>query len=66
MPKPPRDPERIARMLVKLDTYWRTNTDLRLTQIVWMLAGAGKDGDPFYVEDGPVEEKLDKLIAKSR
>ena len=58
-----RDPERIPRILARIQQKWETYPDLRLGQLLYSLLPAGKvigvDGrliDLFYVEDGAWEE----------
>ena len=57
-----RDPARIPRILVKLQTYWEKNPDLRLGQLVWALAETDMDTDTFYLEDNVLEEALDTRL----
>ena len=58
-----RDPERIPRIIQKLEAYWRKHPDLRLGQIV--ENAKTKSGifstDVFYVEDDKIEQGLDAL-----
>lgn len=54
-----RDPSRINRMVNALRSAWKAAPDLRLGQLVVNMANQAKPGvDPFYVEDGPMEQAL--------
>lgn len=55
-----RDPERIDRMCEKLATTWKECPDLRLCQLVSIVAFLASE-DAFYVEDDVFEEKLEKF-----
>jgi hypothetical protein len=44
-----RDPERITAILEKLESAWRANPDLRLSQLI--LNSCPASIDPFFVED---------------
>lgn len=52
-----RDPKRIEPVLQAVRTYWYEHPDLRLGQILCILA----KGDPFYMEDDAVIEQLKNL-----
>jgi len=54
-----RDPQRIDRILRKLQKIWKANPDWRLGQLVVNLT---KEADPFYVEDDQLENLLDVTI----
>lgn len=59
-----RDPDRIDRILKKLETYWKqkNHTDLRLTQIIVNMTNTKRNSDIFYIEDDIVEKMLDEAI----
>lgn len=63
-----RNPERIPRMLAKLQAQWENYPDMRFFQLLSMLGlmeSLEQDGlvvgikDPFHVEDEAVEKNLD-------
>ena len=57
-----RNPERISRILQKLQIYWEKNPDLRLGQIVVNAKSAKRCMiDVFYMEDEAFEEGLEEL-----
>lgn len=45
-----RDPKRINETLEKLRVLWELNPDLRLMQLISLIAANGS-GDPFYWEE---------------
>lgn len=45
-----RDPKRINETLEKLRVLWELNPDLRLMQLISLIA-ANESGDPFYWEE---------------
>lgn len=53
-----RDPDRIDATLKAVEKLWRQNPDLRLGQIMWMIAGR----DPFYIEDEETIRRSESLI----
>jgi predicted Zn-dependent protease with MMP-like domain len=55
-----RDPDRIPRVLDAIEDYWQEHPDLRLGQLLCILASdAGHDdGDPFHLEDSELERLL--------
>jgi hypothetical protein len=55
-----RPPNRIPRILHKLERAWKEHPDLRLGQL---LMGLAKRDDIFYVEDTDWEMFLDKVLA---
>ena len=55
-----RDPKRIPIICEKLETLWKTYPDMRLGQLMVCLLGT----DPFYMEDGIAEKKLDEWLEK--
>jgi len=75
-----RDPERIPRILSKIERVWAKDPDLRLMQLLanvniieyWIeYDPTGKEIigpktlDPFHLEDDKLEKKLDKELKKS-
>lgn len=60
----PRNPDRITDVLDVLEAYWEDHPDLRLGQILTIVASdAGHtDGDPFYLEDNDLERILRRRI----
>lgn len=42
-----RNPDRIPYVLAEIEKMWKTKPDLRLGQLLWIMAG----GDPFGTED---------------
>ena len=54
-----RDPQRIERVLRKLERFWRKHPDLRLGQLVSVLSAS----DVFQVEDDVLEQALDERLA---
>lgn len=52
----PRDPARIDRIIEMLRKKWKEDPDLRLGQLVAILAG-GED-KVFYIEDTDIEKKF--------
>lgn len=62
--RPPRDPERIDRMLAKVRQLWIAYPDLRLGQIVVNAGGFGQPGvRAFHVPDEAMERGLDVQLA---
>ena len=61
-----RDPERIGPTLAAVREYWEQWPDLRLGQLVSIIASkAGiRSGDPFYLEDDKLVEVLDECISE--
>lgn len=59
-----RDPERIPELLSVLEEYWREHPDIRLGQLLTIMASdAGHgDGDPFYLEDSELERILRRRL----
>ena len=51
-----RDPERIDRILKRVEEIWKANPDLRLTQLI--MNALELDVDPYYIEDDTLEKKL--------
>lgn len=56
------DPERIGRILSKIDAYWRTHPDWRLSQLV-VNALELSAPNVFYAEDERLEAGIDRLAA---
>lgn len=59
----PRDPRRINRVLLKLESAWNLEPDWRLGQLISNLQGPGPQ-DVFYPEDEQWEERLDQFISE--
>lgn len=62
-----RDIKRIPPIMAKLEELWKLNPDMRLGQIVYLLADQLQEmcftsGDIFYPEDDKWEEAIDSLI----
>lgn len=57
-----RDPQRIGRMLRKLEVLWWNSPDLRLGQLISNINPNYVDADPFNVEDDDWEAAIDKAI----
>lgn len=56
---PPRDPERIDRILTKLAQVWKQHSDQRLGQLVSNLSHRAS---LFNYEDDKLEARLDELL----
>ena len=55
-----RDPERIKRMLTKLEKLWLAEPDRRLGQLVYHIHLTSKtDAELFYAEDDVLEASMD-------
>jgi len=52
-----RDPDRILRTLIKISELWRLEPDLRLGQIMMILA---KDDSLFNLEDDVLVERIEQ------
>lgn len=63
-----RNPERIERMIQKLQYIWERVPDWRFGQLMCNLQRALGNGvnDGFYVEDDKWEEILDRIIDELR
>jgi uncharacterized protein YihD (DUF1040 family) len=62
-----RDPNRIPRLLQKLEIYWKQNPNLRLGQLVEIIHHhSDTKADVFYVEDDELEHGLEKLLDQNR
>lgn len=59
-----RDDKRIDKILLKLETYWRNNPDMRLGQIFVILMSMEQINEHqlFYAEDDVLERAIDRLI----
>lgn len=57
-----RDPKRIKRILNLIEEVWEEVPDWRLTQLI--MNSLTMDTDPFYIEDGVLEDSLKKLKEK--
>ncbi len=58
---PGRDPKRMKPLLKKLRKAWKTHPDLRLGQLLCILASQASC-DAFYLEDTTLDAKLDMFI----
>lgn len=56
-----RDPERIERVIKKLEKLWHLVPDWRLGQLISNLLGPGPH-DVFFLEDDEWEELIDKAM----
>lgn len=54
-----RDPKRIKRILKLVEELWQDNPNWRLTQLIMNALALAED--PYYVEDGVLEDALRKL-----
>lgn len=54
-----RNPNRILKILEKVEKFWKKYPDLRLGQLL-MIFSEGQDC--FYMEDDILEEKLDQEL----
>lgn len=54
-----RDKKRITRILNLIETIWRQNPDLRLTQLI--MNALAMSSDPYYIEDEKLEAQLKVL-----
>lgn len=62
-----RSPDRIERIMNKLQLLWFMHPDLRLGQLVLNLTPWDKHPrDPFYVEDDEWEVSLDEQLTKEK
>ncbi len=59
-----RDPDRIAKIVVKLGVAWSHVPDWRLGQLVSNLLGTGPQ-DVFNLEDDELEKLLDVFIEEN-
>jgi hypothetical protein len=55
-----RDPQRISRIIRKVETIWYKSPDLRLTQLI--MNALKMNSDPYYIEDTDLEKALDSYI----
>jgi len=51
-----RDFRRIDRIIKRVAEIWKTQPDLRLTQLI--MNALEMNSDPYYVEDDDLEKKL--------
>lgn len=58
-----KDPNRIPRIISKLALCWASNPELRLSQLLWMLAKKSPMVF-FYVDDDIIESRLDSFVEK--
>lgn len=63
-----RDPARIPEMLDKLRECWENSTDLRLGQLVTVLASTNRPNvtDPFYTEDDVMLAAMEAFLANRK
>ena len=55
-----RDPERIPKILARLERVWKVNPDLRLGQLI---SNTAKDEFTlFYIEDEELIEKMEGMV----
>lgn len=59
-----RDPQRINRILEKVEAVWVNYPDIRLGQLLVNLAPPRLNNDIFYWEDDDLEKSLDDRIDK--
>lgn len=59
-----RNPERIPRILEKIEAIWINEPDTRLGQLLVNFAPLRMQSDIFYFEDDNLEVELDKKIEK--
>lgn len=55
-----RDPQRINRILKKIENIWYIAPDLRLTQLI--MNALRINADPYYIEDDDLEKALDDYV----
>ena len=53
-----RDPTRIPEVLQIVEKLWKQMPDMRLGQLLWFLSA----GDPFYLEDNALIQKVIEMI----
>ena len=65
-----RDPNRIPRILEKLNRAWQIAPDMRLAQLIYCITTLGKDPELssnkqsiFHTEDDEIEQRLDEWLA---
>lgn len=56
---PPRNPDRIPRILEKLGKLWQKYPDMRLGQLLQNARGA-EGTELFYLEDDVLEKRIDE------
>jgi uncharacterized protein YihD (DUF1040 family) len=63
-----RDPKRINRILKLLEKAWDIEPDLRLGQLVSILAYSVQKpaAEPFYAEDDKMEQALIDFISENK
>lgn len=54
-----RNPDRIPEVLDAVEKRWRESPDLRLGQLMWVIA----DGDPHGLEDDHLMQRLDRDLS---
>lgn len=54
-----KDPKRIKRIIKLIENIWKDNPEWRLTQL--MMNALTMSKDPYYVEDGVLEDGLVRL-----
>jgi hypothetical protein len=55
-----RDPQRIPLVLEEVRKYWERFPDLRLGQLLWVLARQ----DPFYIEEDELVRRIEEEMEK--
>lgn len=55
-----RDPERIDKVLDKVKDYWKEHPDLRLGQLIFIMASRHGHKDSFYIEDEALVREIQK------
>jgi uncharacterized protein YihD (DUF1040 family) len=56
-----RNPERISRIIAKLEQAWQKHPDIRLGQLMSNLIDS-RQADMFYVEDDVIEKWIEQEI----
>lgn len=59
-----RNPDRIQRILNKIEALWVNEPDIRLGQMLVNFAPPRLHNDIFYFEDGELEKELDNEIER--
>ena len=59
--QPPRDPERIDRILTEFGKVWKKYPDLRFYQILQLFERDYAKKDKFYIEDEVLEEGINDV-----
>lgn len=56
-----RNPERISKIIAKLQLLWEEIPDQRFCQLVSNITGRSTGQDIFYIEDEDFEKMIDKM-----